>query len=199
VGGFTATDLQVAASACFQTVRQTQEIPSSPARLKTNWKMKTWLTFSDKATFPFKHLSPVTTVVSDSQNRDHVMDSEPDSREFDAFCVISCHKICRSFFSLQRNPSIIWLMHQLHEDTADFTLRQEVKSKSEQCTITTKDTMRFRISIGALGPPDHRILTLLLFIGLCEAHSTIYNKHLSTATQAHWSSGITIRDILLKV
>ena len=42
VGGFTSTNLQVAASTCFKVVRQTQEIPSFPARSKTNWKMLAW-------------------------------------------------------------------------------------------------------------------------------------------------------------
>jgi hypothetical protein len=202
VGGFTSTKLQVAASARFKAVRQTQEVPSFPARSKTNWKMLAWLHDFISATKP--HFTSASATrhnfrIGFSKSWPRFGQRTGLQKILRMLCYFTSQNLHTVFF-LQRNPSMETLAG-LCINFIKIPLSSPSGKRSRLHPNNTQSQRQTRCGseAGAAGPPDHRSLAWLTFIELCEAYSNIYNKHSPTGTQAHWSNGITIRGILLKV
>ena len=197
VGGLTATDLNklqlVHALKPYDKRERYRVFPQDPRQTGRCWHGR-MAYFQWQSHISLQHLLPVTTVVSDPQNRDHVMDSEPDFRNFDAFCVISCHKTCRSFFFLQRNPSL--------ETLAGLCIVMKIpliSPSSKRSRVHPNNTLSQRQTRCGF---EYHLVRLAHQITASSRDSFLlgcakHNKYLSTATQAHWSNGITIRNISL--
>jgi hypothetical protein len=133
-----------------------------------------WLHFSDRATLHFSICQPsqlscrvlkiVTTLCTATRTPENL-------EHFMLFYVI---ELADLFLPAEKsiNGNISWLMHQFHKDSANFTFRQEVKSTSHYHTVTTTDTMRFRITKCCAWPPrsPHPHMTPFYWVVRCIFH-----------------------------